>query len=276
LKEKAMTDMRKRRRAVPARGARGTTKATGARRRPRWFLGVWTVLTALVSGVLLLWVEYRSGLFVRPEPPPGPEVPRATPEETAQLRALLEETTRALAEARRQLAHAELARAQAEQARQAESVRRAADDALTREAADARRQLREVSETLHAELTRLRTAHDDARKEAREMAARLRAAEERLADLQTRHGGELARAREEAAKAREEAAQARKEAEQAAQEKAEALASAERLESQARVDRAVARSVSYLPGPDPGPVQQPRRPYPVDQRPNSSGYYGWR
>jgi hypothetical protein len=245
-------------------GNGATTGAYLANRIPPWLPWVCTVLAALCSGILLLVVEYKSGLFIRPEPPLATETPHATREEVVRLRALLEEATGAVAEARRQAALAERAKVASEQA--------ALADPLAQEAADARRKLRQVTEALHGEVADLRGSLEEARKEARETAARLWAAEERLTDLRARHESELARARQEVAKVTREKEEARVAADSAAQEA-----------SRSRVDAAVARSAPFRPldatlvvdRPSPAADHQ-RRPYPVDQYPNTSGYYGWR
>jgi hypothetical protein len=221
-------------------------------------------LAAVGLIVVGLFIDYKSGLFARAEPRPSEEAALVPREEVVRLRALLEEATGAVAEARRQAALAERARVASEHA--------AVADPLAQEAADARRKLRQVTEALHAEVADLRGALEQARKEARETAARLRAAEERLADLRARHESELARARQEVAKATREK-----------QEALEAIDSAAQEASRSRVDAAVARSAPFRPldatlvGGRPSPAaDHQRRPYPVDQYPNTSGYYGWR
>jgi hypothetical protein len=192
--------------------------------RPWWLVGIGSVLTTLPSGILLLWMEYRSGLFIRPEPPPSTEAPPA------------------------------------------EGFRKAVEPHET-EGADLRRQVSQAAASAQAELAGLRAALEDARKQAREAAARQQATEERLAGLRAGYERELVRERREAA--------------QTVGEKEAVLEAADtkaKEASRARVEAAVARSAGYRPAAsaDPRPADSQLRPYPVDRYPNGSGYYGWR
>jgi hypothetical protein len=195
-------------------------------------LGVWTLLTALLSGVLLLWVEYRSGLFVKPEPPPATEDAHAA-QEVTRLRAVLEE-------ARHQATQAEIDRGRArEEAAQA-----------AREAAALRRQLREAAAASQAELARLRARQErelaQARKEANQPRQEAtQGAEERqpAVDPLVREAAGVRRQLETAPRARQEAAQA-------AKEKAEAPA-ADGLKNENRIGQSaeVLRLAASMAGP---------------------------